>query len=86
MFEGRLEAIVMGQEKRAMLRTVAEIQAIAGSGLQGDRYCQNQGTFSKPGTPDREVTLIEMEALEALNRETNIALKPVATWSRAMSR
>jgi MOSC domain-containing protein YiiM len=52
--------------------SVGEIQAIAGKGLEGDRYYLKTGTYSKtPGT-GREVTLIEIEAIEALRQEYQI--------------
>jgi MOSC domain-containing protein YiiM len=76
MFQGRLEAIYIGERKGENLECVPEADAVAGSGLRGDRYCRQQGTFSKPGSPDREVTLIESEALEALSRDCSIALQP----------
>ena len=76
MFEGRLEGIYVGERKRADLRKVEEVRAVAGQGLLGDRYCRQEGTFSKPGHPDREVTLIEAEAIEALAHECQIRLEP----------
>jgi MOSC domain-containing protein YiiM len=76
MFQGRLEGIYIGPHKREDLQAVDQAQALAGRGLEGDRYCRNEGTFSKPGHPDREVTLIESEALEALAREDGLTLRP----------
>ena len=76
MFEGRLEGIYLAEHKRAVLQRVEEIVALAGQGITGDRYCRQQGTFSKPGSADREVTLIEIEALEALAGEGQITLEP----------
>src|SRR5690348_16346021 len=75
-FEGRLLAIYVGSRKAADLQSVEQVEATPGSGLMGDRYFLQQGTFSKPGSPDREVTLIEMEAIEALERECQITLPP----------
>src|SRR5262249_27253805 len=46
----------------------------AGRGLVGDRYFLKDGTFSAKDGPDREVTLIESEALEGLAREYEITL------------
>jgi MOSC domain-containing protein YiiM len=76
MFEGRLEAIYIGPEKRADLKMVSQAEAIPGKGLAGDRYAHQQGTFSKPGAIDREVTLIEIEAIEALKGESELMLEP----------
>lgn len=75
-FEGRLLAIYVGSRKGTDLQSVEEAEAVPGSGLLGDRYFLQQGTFSKPGSPDREVTLIEIEAIEALERECRITLQP----------
>ena len=44
-----------------------EVRAVAGRGLEGDRYFNRDGTFSKGDGPDREVTLIEIESVEALD-------------------
>jgi MOSC domain-containing protein YiiM len=52
--------------------------------LQGDRYCAGSGTFSKasvkPGNKyyprDRQITLIEAEALEAAARDCNVTIDP----------
>jgi MOSC domain-containing protein YiiM len=52
------------------------VRAIAGKGLEGDRYFNQVGTYSnRPGT-GREVTLIEIEAIEALKRDYDIGLRP----------
>lgn len=76
MFEGKLEGIYLIPEKRGEPRGVEQIEAVAGKGLVGDRYHDQNGTFSKPMGPDREVTLIESEALAALERECQITLPP----------
>ncbi|MGH7362192.1 MAG: MOSC domain-containing protein [Candidatus Methylomirabilales bacterium] len=56
------------------MRAVAEAKAVTGGGLEGDRYFRQAGTYSaKPG-PHREITLIAIEALEAVTRETGITL------------
>jgi MOSC domain-containing protein YiiM len=74
-FLGRLAAIYIGDRKGEALHTIEHVEALAGHGLVGDRYCRQEGTFSKPGSPDREVTLIETEALEALANEAEIRLE-----------
>jgi MOSC domain-containing protein YiiM len=52
--------------------SLGEIQAIAGKGLEGDRYYLSTGTYSKTRGTGREVTMIEIEAIEALGREYQI--------------
>jgi MOSC domain-containing protein YiiM len=57
------------------MATVEQVRAVAAQGLEGDRYFLGAGTFWKP-QPDYEVTLIEIEALEALQRDYGVALVP----------
>jgi MOSC domain-containing protein YiiM len=48
----------------------AEVHALKGSGIAGDRYATNQGFFSRPGEVRiRHVTLIASEAIEEANAE-----------------
>ena len=54
--------------------SVPQIHAIAGKGLEGDRYFRKSGTYSKTPGSGREVTLIEIEALQALSRDYKIDL------------
>jgi len=52
------------------------VTAIAGRGLEGDRYCNQSGTYSGHPGSGREITLIESEAIEALAREYDVQLAP----------
>jgi MOSC domain-containing protein YiiM len=76
MFQGKLIGIYMAARATADLQGFPEAEAVAGRGLVGDRYCVKEGTFSPKGGVDREVTLIESEALAGLEREYGIALAP----------
>src|SRR4051794_17064789 len=49
--------------------SVPQIHASAGKVLEGERYLRKSGTYSKPPGSGREVTLIEIEALQALSRD-----------------
>ena len=62
----KLVGIYITPSKGAEPHSVEEARAIPGRGLEGDRYYQQSGTFSKPREPDREVTLIEEESIAAL--------------------
>lgn len=53
-----------------------EVRAVAGRGLEGDRYFYGEGTFSRWPGPQREVTLIAEEDLQAMAHETGTALPP----------
>jgi MOSC domain-containing protein YiiM len=69
---GAVVSIHIAPAGRAPVVSLGEIQALAGKGLEGDRYYLRTGTYSKtPGT-GREVTLIEIEAIDSLRREYGI--------------
>ncbi|MCW8129690.1 MAG: MOSC domain-containing protein [Planctomycetota bacterium] len=71
---GTILAIHIADEKGAPLRAVGAVHAVAGKGLEGDRYFRKRGTYSATPGSGREVTLIEAEALEGLAREYGIEL------------
>jgi MOSC domain-containing protein YiiM len=75
MFEGRLLDIHIAEAARAPMRQLSEARLAAGHGIEGDRYATGTGTYSQ--IPDvREVTLIEVESLEALLRDHQVDLTP----------
>jgi MOSC domain-containing protein YiiM len=51
-----------------------EVRAVAGRGLEGDRYYRESGIFPENPEPDREVTLIEVEQLVGLAENSGIKL------------
>jgi MOSC domain-containing protein YiiM len=69
---GAVASIHIAPAGTAPVISLGEIQAIAGKGLEGDRYYLQTGTYSKTPGSGREVTLIELEAIEALKREYGI--------------
>jgi len=58
----------------APMQSLDRVQAIAGRGLEGDRYFSKRGTYSKVPGAGRDVTLIEVEAIEALARDYAVDL------------
>jgi MOSC domain-containing protein YiiM len=71
-YEGSVAGIFIAPEQAADMRAVDRVKAIEGKGLEGDRYFTETGTFSDEPGPSREVTLIEIEAIEAVRREAGI--------------
>ncbi|MCA0417544.1 MAG: MOSC domain-containing protein [Proteobacteria bacterium] len=64
-WSGRIAHIHIGTAASYEMEELAEAKLVAGRGIEGDRYYSGTGTYSpKPGV--RDVTLIEMEVLEAL--------------------
>ena len=74
MSQGEVVAIYTAPEKSAPLVSQNEVRAVIGRGLEGDRYFKQVGSYSKRPGPDRQVTLIEIETLDALKRDFNIDL------------
>jgi len=56
--------------------TGAAAHAVAGKGLEGDRYFSGEGTFSSEPGQGRHVTLIEAEAVDALNAKLGTSFAP----------
>jgi MOSC domain-containing protein YiiM len=65
---GVVAALHIGPARKESMVSVPEVRAIAGAGLEGDRYCIERGSFSKK-SPSNQITLIEAEALEAAERD-----------------
>ena len=62
---GTVEALVLAPAAEAPVRAVPEAVAVAGRGLEGDRYEEGQGTFAS-GRPGSALTLIEAAVLDEL--------------------
>jgi len=65
---GRVAAIAMAQQATGPMRQVEEARALAGRGLDGDRYAAKTGTFTPANDTARgyDLTLIEAEVLDRL--------------------
>src|SRR5262245_33001272 len=74
--KGEVVSVHLAAQAKARPVEVAEARAVPGRGLEGDRYFDLAGTFSGKGGPDRELTLIEIEAIEAAARDYDVALEP----------
>jgi MOSC domain-containing protein YiiM len=64
---GRLLHIHIAKKASSDMEELAEATLVAGRGIEGDRYFNGIGTYS-PKPDVREITLIEMEVLDALAR------------------
>jgi MOSC domain-containing protein YiiM len=83
---GRVEAIHVTETAGASMRPVSRVRALAGVGLEGDRYGTGSGTYSTDPRTDRHVTLIEAEAIEALAASEGIVLAPGETRRNVTTR
>ena len=75
-WQGELLHIHMAPIASALMRALPVTRLIAGTGIEGDRYATKLGTYSKKHHIDRQVTLIEIETLEALARDHGVELAP----------
>jgi MOSC domain-containing protein YiiM len=73
---GRVEGIFLAAEAEGTPEPHQQVRAVAGHGLEGDRYFDGGGTFSKPDGPGRQATFIEAEAVEAAERDERIVIRP----------
>ncbi|HEV7588902.1 MAG TPA: MOSC domain-containing protein [Longimicrobium sp.] len=71
---GSVEAIFLAGERGAPRTAVEHARAVAGTGLEGDRYFGHPRGGGKRD-PERQVTLIEAEAVDAV-RATGAAFAP----------
>jgi MOSC domain-containing protein YiiM len=60
----------------APMNSITNARAVVGRGLEGDRYFNKAGTYSNDPGSGRDITLIEIEAIEALRRDYQIELDP----------
>ena len=76
MFKGTVASIHIAPVASEPTVSVDETHAVPGRGLEGDRYFSGDGSFSEKSGPDREITLIEIEAIQALERDHNLNITP----------
>jgi hypothetical protein len=67
---GVVEALVVAPAAEAAVALVEEAVAIAGRGLQGDRYPDGAGTFAS-GRPGSALTLVDAAVLDSLGRDVD---------------
>ena len=65
---GEVAAIALAEHATGPMRHVEQARALAGRGLDGDRYCAKAGTFTPNNDTARgyDLTLIEAEVLDQL--------------------
>ena len=73
---GIVVALFTVDRRAAPMKKVEQLYALAGRGIEGDRYFLGTGTYSKSPEPGRQVTLIKSEVLESLKNTLEINVKP----------
>lgn len=72
-YRGSVIHIHIAPDQGNPMQAVESVEAVRGRGLRGDRYFQNEGTFTNRTGCD--ITFIEQEALIAVEREYGIKLE-----------
>ena len=78
--EGRVEGIFITPEHGELPLSVPRVTAVAGQGLEGNRY------FFEDAPSGQAITLIAAEAVEAMEKEHGIALEAAATRRNVVTR
>ena len=81
---GRVEAVLTAPDAESRLVRVEQVDAVAGRGLDGDRYHDGRGTFGGPGR-GYQLTLVEAEVLESIDLPWEDARRNVVTRGIALN-
>ncbi len=76
---GVVEALAVAVDAEAAVVLVDQATAVAGRGLDGDRYFDGRGTFSNEHARGHDLTLVEAEVLEELGVTAEAARRNVVT-------
>jgi len=68
--QGKVERIYVAPQGGVEMQKVSQVEALAGCGLEGDRYCGRTGYWT--GVDECQVTLIAAEDLEDIKRSTGV--------------
>ena len=73
MGTGKVLALQIGGEEGGPVHALDEVKAVAGAGLEGDRYMQDDVPEDQRD-PTLEITLIALEGIEAARQESGLEI------------
>jgi MOSC domain-containing protein YiiM len=76
---GIVKAIYIAAEKGEPTLSVDQVHIVPGLGIEGDRYYQLLSNPDKPPKSGRELTLIELEAIEYMRDIEGVQITPEKT-------
>jgi MOSC domain-containing protein YiiM len=79
---GHVEGIFIAAERGELPAPVERVRALAGRGLEGNRYYWEKGD----APPGRGVTLIAAEAMDAVAQDGIVSIEPAATRRNVLTR
>ena len=86
MWKGEVISMGIASAERADIQSKDVIEVFAGKGILGDRYYQKFEAEPDSYSPEKEITLIELEAIEALMRDHQIDLDPLQSRRNIVTR
>ncbi len=86
MWKGTVVSVHIARAAGEPIIEIDPARAVAGIGLEGDRYYEGKGFYSDHPGPIREVSLIEEETIQALRRDHNLVLAPGVTRRNILTR
>ncbi len=85
-WQGSILSIYIAPQGGAPMQALTAAELIEGVGVAGDRYATGMGHYSKMPAADRQITLIEVETLEALERDHGLQLEAVESRRNVCTR
>lgn len=76
MSHARVEGLFTGPEESGPIQQVDSVNAVAGFGIEGDRYFL-MAQKADEVDPTEHITLFESEGIELTNAETDLDVRPV---------
>ncbi|MBI4872197.1 MAG: MOSC domain-containing protein [Candidatus Riflebacteria bacterium] len=83
---GEVVTIYLAEAEGRPVHAVQKVNAVAGRGLEGDRYFRKQAGSGPDEKPDQEVTLVELEAIEDFSRKYDVGFAPEETRRNIVTR
>ena len=83
---GKVEGIYISPNRGEPTMLIDQAHVVPRMGIEGDRYFTRHGTRKADSKPGREITLIEMEAIEAICQEDGISITPDQTRRNIVTR
>jgi MOSC domain-containing protein YiiM len=84
--QGVVVGIYIAPARGAPTEYVEQAHVVPGLGIEGDRYFNSPGQSELPARSGRELTLIEIEAIETMCHQDEIRITPAETRRNIVTR
>jgi MOSC domain-containing protein YiiM len=74
MWRGEIVSTHIATNHSSPMTETDGVYAVAGKGIEGDRYAEERGFYSNKKGPQRQATLFEAEVLETIRRDQHVEL------------